>query len=56
MVMKDRYILIERSDTLVNSYCTLFTFAASTKDFTFYCFEACISNASVSSENNFGII
>ena len=58
MVMEDQYTLIERSDTLiVQSYRTLFTVCSQHQGFnfiTFYYFEACISNASVSSENNFG--
>ena len=58
--MEDRYILIERSDTLiVQSYRTLFMVCSQHQGFnfiTFYYLEACISNASVSSENNLGII
>ena len=57
MVMKDRYTLIERSDTLiVQSYRTLFMVCSQHQGFnfiTFYYFEACISNGSAS-ENNFG--
>ena len=60
MVMKDQYTLIEYSDTLiVQLFCTLFSVCSQHQGFNFtafYYFEACISNASVSSENNFGII
>ena len=58
--MKDQHTLIERSDTLiVQSYHTVFMVCSQHKGFnfiTFYYFEACISNANVSSENNFGLI
>jgi len=60
MVIEDRYTLIEHSDTvIVQSYRTLFTVCGQHQGFnfiTFYYFEAFISNASVFSENNFGII
>ena len=60
MGMKDQYTLIERSDTLiVQLYRILFLVCSQHQGFNFinfYYFEACISNASVSSENNFGII
>ena len=58
MVMKDRYTLIERSDTLLNS-AVISYLVNSLQGFnfiTFYYFKACISKASVSSENNFGMI
>jgi len=58
--MKDRYTLKEHSNTLiVHSYSTLFTVCSQHQGFNFiafYHFEACFSNASVSSENNFGIL
>ena len=57
MVMKDQYTLIERSDTpIVQLYRTLFTVCSQYKEFNFiafYYFEACISNTSLFSENNF---
>ena len=61
MVMKDRYTLIEHSDTLIVqlTYRTLFMVCDQHQGFnfiTFYYFEACISNASVCFENYFGII
>ena len=60
MVMKHQYTLIEYSDTLiVQSYRTLFMVCSQHQGFTFitfYYFEAYISNASVFTENNFGII
>ena len=60
VVMKDRYTLIKRSDTPIEqSYRTFFKVCSQHQGFnfiTFYYFEACISNTSVSSENNFGII
>jgi len=60
MVIKYQYTLIERSDTLiVQSYCTLSTLCSQHKGFNFISFYYLkliyISNASVSSENNFGI-
>ena len=58
MVMKDRYTLIERSETLImQSYRTLVCSQHQRFNFiTFYYFEASISNANVSSENSFEII